>query len=96
VVDHVREPHLTTTYSVDPAVRLVFTRISPPLTLGDLIALGNAMRNGPSFDPTFDELLDVSPGSAVGLPYADVQAVTSTDLFSKRSRRAIVVHADVD
>jgi hypothetical protein len=95
-VDRVGEPHLTTTYSVDPAARLVFTRISPSVTLGDLIALGNALRKDPSFDPTFDELLDVSPGSAVDLPYADVQAATSTDPFSKRSRRAIVVHADVD
>ena len=86
-VDRVGEPHLTTTYSVDPVARLVLTRISPPLTLGDLIALGNVLRKDPSFDPTFDELLDVSPGSAVGLPYADVQAATS----KRRSHSGIPV-----
>jgi hypothetical protein len=87
---------LTTTYSIDPAARLVFTSISAPLTLGGLIALGDALRKDPSFDPTFDELLEVSPRSAVDLPYADVQAATKSDPFSRRSRRAIVVHADVD
>jgi hypothetical protein len=87
---------LTTTYSVDPAARLVFTTISATLTLGDLIALSDALRNDPSFDPTFDELLEVSPRSAVNFRYADVQAATTIDPFSKWSRRAIVVHADVD
>jgi hypothetical protein len=74
----------------------VFTRISSPLTLGNLIALGDALRNDPSFDPTFDELLEVGPGATADLRYADVQQATSTDPFSKRSRRAIVVQADVD
>ena len=87
---------MSTNYSVDPAARLVSTRISAPLTLGDLIALGDALRKDPLFDPTFDELLDVSPGSGVGLGYADLQAATSADPFSKRSRRAIVVHEDLD
>ena len=87
---------LKTTYSVDCSARVVFTSISGPLTLGDLIALGDALRKDPSFDPTFDELLEVSPGSAVNLRYADVQAATRTDPFSKQSRRAIVVHAEVD
>jgi len=86
---------LTTTYS-DCSARVVFTSICAPLTLADLIALGDALRNGPSFDPTLDELLEVSPGSAVDLRYADVRAATTTDPFSKQSRRAIVVHADVD
>ena len=89
-------PRLTTTYSVDCSARVVFTSICAPLTLGDLIALGDALRNDPSFDPTFDELLKVSPGSAIDLRYADVQAATTADPFSKQSRRAIVVHADVD
>ena len=87
---------LTTTYSIDCSARVVFTSIRAPLTLGDLIALGDALRNDPSFDPRFDELLEVSPGSAVDLRYADVRAATTTDPFSKQSRRAIVVHADVD
>lgn len=87
---------LKTTYSVDCSARVVFTSISGPLTLGDLIALGDALRKDPSFDPTFDELLEVSPGSAVDLRYADVQAATTADPFSKQSRRAIVVHTEVD
>ena len=87
---------MTTTYSVDPTARLVCTTISAPLTLSDLIALGDALRNDPLFDPSFDELLEVSPKSAVDLRYADLRSATSTDPFSKLSRRAIVVHADVD
>ena len=87
---------MTTTYSVDPAARIVFTSISAPLTLGDLIALSEALRKDPSFDPTFDELLKVAPGSAGDFRYADVQAATRTDPFSKQSRRAIVVQAEVD
>jgi len=95
-LDRIGAPYLTTTYSVDPSARVVFTSISAPVTLSDLIALGDALRKDPHFDPTFDELLEVSPGSAVDLPYPDVQEATKTDPFSKRSRRAIVVHADVD
>jgi hypothetical protein len=88
---------LATAYSVDPAARLVCTSIYAPLTICDLIALANALRHDPSFDPTFDELLEVSPGSTADFPYAHVeQAATNVDPFSKRSRRAIVVHADVD
>lgn len=88
--------HLTTTYSVDPAARVVFTNISAPLTIRDLIALSDALRKDRSFDPTFDELLEVCPGSAVGFRYADVQEATKIDPFSKLSRRAILVHSDVD
>lgn len=95
-VDRVGGYILASTYSVDPAARVVFTSISAPLTLCDLVALGDRLRKDPSFDPTFDELLEVSPGSAVDLPYGDVKAATSNDPFSKCSRRAIVVHADVD
>ena len=87
---------MTTTYSVDPAARVVFTSISVPLTLGDLIALSDALRKDPSFDPTFDELLKVSPGSAVNFRYGDVQEATRIDPFSKQSRRAIVVQTEVD
>ena len=87
---------MVATYSVNPVARLVSTSISAPLTLGDLIALSDTLRKDPLFDPTFDELLEVSPGSAVGLRYADLEAATSIDPFSKRSRRALVVHADVD
>jgi hypothetical protein len=87
---------LTTTYSIDLSARLVSTSISAPLTLRDLISLGDALRKDPSFDSTFDELLEVSQGSAVNLPYADVEAATKVDPFSKQSRRAIVVHAEVD
>ena len=87
VVSRRGAPRLTTTYSVDCSARVVFTSICAPLTLGDLIALGDALRYDPSFDPTFDELLEVSPGSAVDLSYADVQAATTADPFSKQSRR---------
>ena len=87
---------MSTKYSVNPADRLVCTSIAGALTLGDLIALGDALRKDPSFDPTFDELLDVSPESGADLSYADLQTATSADPFSKGSRRAIVVHADVD
>jgi hypothetical protein len=87
---------LTATYSLDPAARVVFTRISSPLTLGNLIALGDALRNDPSFDPAFDELIEVAAGAAVDFRFVDVQQTTRSDPFSKKSRRAIVVEADVD
>ena len=79
-----------------PAARVVFTSISPPLSLRELVGLGDMLRNDPSFDPTFDELLDVSPGCGADFHYADLKAATSADPFSKCSRRAIVVHANVD
>ena len=88
--------HLTSTYTIDSASRIVFTRISSPLTIRELISLSDALRNDPSFDPMFDEFLEVSPGSAAQISYADMQAAAKIDPFSKRSRRAILVHADVD
>ena len=82
-------------YSIDRGRRIVFTTWSDQLTYEELRAHLDELRSDPNFDPSFDQLINLSDVSVIRLTFNNLSAIKDHDPFSLESRRAVVAPRDV-
>lgn len=83
------------TSRVDPAARLVYTRVSGTLRWDDAVAHRAALAADPRFEPTFHHVLDLSGVDRVDLTTPDVMDLAGDSILVAPARQAIVAPADV-
>ena len=81
-------------YHIDKARKLVMTSASGVLNRDDVNDHFQKLRNDPDFRPNFSELGDYTHLKRIELTAEDIREFARTDIFSSRSRRAIVVGDD--
>lgn len=79
------------TYEIDKQRRLVISTCLDPLTLADGLAHQEKLLKDPDFDPSFAQLLDCTRVTFSGFAANDIRRLAERNIFSARSRRAIVV-----
>ena len=82
-------------YKVDKERRLVMSCGSGALTREDILGHQERLSKDPDFDPDFSQLADVTQVTKVELSTQDMQTISQRHLFSRHSRRAILVKNDL-
>ena len=79
-------------YRIDRGRRLVISTASGRLTLSDVIAHRDQLRNDPEFDPDFDRLIDTSDVTLADLSHDEIKLIGSPPhlFFSLQSRTALI------
>ena len=83
-------------YTIVPAMRLVISRDTLPLTRREIIRFFHDLSADPRFEPTFNQLGHIHAGALTAMHYNDFSAVKEFDPFAPTSRRAMVVHTKGD
>lgn len=78
------------TYSVDPARRLVVSRASGVFTPDDVIGVRQQVVRDPAFDPSFDQIIDLTDATELRFDYDAMLAVAASSISQTVVRRAIV------
>jgi hypothetical protein len=81
--------------TIDATVRRVTCRAHGVLTQRDIFDEQPRVRALPDFDPTFDQLIDLSAATDLDFDYSSVSSVATTTVFRSGVRRAIVAHTPV-
>jgi len=89
------EDPLPASYKVDKERRLVMSCGSGALTREDILGHQERLSKDPDFDPDFSQLADVTQVTKVELSTQDMQTISQRHLFSRHSRRAILVKNDL-
>lgn len=84
------------TYEIDKQRRLVITTCLDQLTLADGLAHQEKLQKDPDFDPSFSQLMDCTRVTFSGIAANDIRRLAERNIFSPRSRRAIVVSSNLD
>jgi hypothetical protein len=79
-------------YVIDKERRLVISTGVGLVTFDDMKAQQNALFADPDFDPEFNQLIDATAVTKVELSRDAAQVLTSRNIFSIRSRRALVAN----
>ena len=82
-------------YSIDRARRIVFTTWNGKVSFEQLRAYLHDLSTDPGFDPSFDQLIDLSEAAEIQLNYDTLMAIREVDPFSAESKRAMVAPGDV-
>jgi hypothetical protein len=77
-------------YQIDKERRLVTTTAWGVLTTDSILAHQQQLMNDPNFDPDFFQLADFTQVTGVDIPTEDVRTIAEKNIFSSRSRRALV------
>jgi hypothetical protein len=77
-------------YQIDKERRLVTTTAWGVLTTDAILAHQQQLMNDPNFDPDFFQLSDFTQVTGVDIPTEDVRTIAEKNIFSPRSRRALV------
>ena len=77
-------------YEVDPARRLVVSRASGVFTPDDVIAVRMQVAGDATFDPTFDQIIDLTNATELRFDYDEMLAVAASSLSQAVVRRAVV------
>jgi hypothetical protein len=84
------------TLEIDHSKRLVRVSLSGMISDADILAADDDLRARPDFDPSFDELIDLSEAEDAGLTSGVIRELARRPpLFAPVSRRAIVVRSDL-
>ena len=84
-------PHdLAFSYSIDPHRRLVVSRASGVFTPEDVVATRQLVARDPAFDPTYDQIIDLTEATDLKFDYDTMLAVAASSLSQSFVRRAIV------
>jgi len=83
-------------YKVYKERRLVLTTAFGVFCLADLLAYREQILKDPDFDPTYSQIADFTQVRQVGISGREVEQYAQFDLFSARSRRALVAPTDVE
>ncbi len=77
-------------YAIDKERRLVISTGSDLVTFDEMKAHQDQLLRDPDFNPEFNQLIDASGVTAVNLSRDAAQEITHRNIFSVRSRRALV------
>ena len=80
-------------HTIDRSRRLVTTRVRGRITPVEIFQCQTSLRNHPSFDPSFWQLLDFQ-GATFEVSGATMQHLAQSSVFDPTIRRAIVVDSD--
>jgi hypothetical protein len=83
------------TYEIDKERRLVITTAWDPLTLADALGHQERLLKDPDFDPSFSQIMDLTRITEFALEANDIRRVAERNVFSRESRRAIVVSTNL-
>jgi hypothetical protein len=81
-------------YHIDKARKLVMTSASGVMSRVDVNDHFQKLQSDPDFRPHFSELGDFTHLTRIDLTAEDIREFARTDIFSSRSRRAVVVGDD--
>lgn len=84
------------TYHIDPAAKLVNTRIQGRLNLEDILSHLYLLKSDPKFDAAFSNLVDLSGFAGSDLNTEAMKALAQGlqgEVFSRDARRAVVAPA---
>ncbi len=79
-------------YVIDKEHRLVIATGVGEVTFAEMKEFQDRLRNDPDFDPEFNQLIDATGVVKVELSRDAAQILTSRNIFSPVSRRALVAH----
>jgi hypothetical protein len=82
-------------YKIDKERKLVLTTGSGFVTKEEVFAHRDQMLKDPDFDPSFSQLADFRRLTNTDITMADLRTIAQKDVFSVRSRRAILVKGDI-
>jgi hypothetical protein len=83
------------TYEIDKERRLVITTALDRLTLADALAHQENLLKDPAFDPSFSQIIDLTRITEFALEASDIRTAAERNVFSRESRRAIVVSTNL-
>jgi len=86
---------MPTFYKIDKERKLVMTTYSGVLTIAEALGHQEKLPKDPDFDPSFSQLFDVTHVTDVQLTAEDVRLLARASVFSRDSRRAILVDSDL-
>jgi hypothetical protein len=82
-------------YKIDKERKLVISTAAGAFTLADGLAHQEKLRMDPDFDPGFSQLLDFTQATRIDLSEQDLWLLAQENIFSPKSRRAILVTGGV-
>jgi len=82
---------MTWEHSINPARRVIYTRMCGSVTIADFLAVQSALTADPQFDPSFSHISDLRDCAPLDVSAADIGQLASRTI-RKPSRRAIVVN----
>jgi hypothetical protein len=82
-------------YNIDKKRRLVMTTATGVVTKEDILGHMDRLSKDPDFDAEFSQLADFTQIAAVEFGPEDVREFAERNIYSSRSRRAIVVKDDL-
>ena len=81
---------MPTSYTVDPVLRMVFTRAEGILTEFETTDLYRRIRQDPDFDPGFSQLCDLTVVEEIQTSAPYLRELARQSIFSSGARRAFV------
>ncbi len=75
---------------IDSSLGLVFSTFQGVVTKWDILAQVERFRTDPSFQPSFDHIIDTRGTTRFDVSFAQMHAVSSHTAFNEKSRRAVV------
>jgi len=84
-------------YQIDPAAKLVHTKVNGRINLEDLLSHSYLLKNDPQFKPEYSNLIDLSGFSGADLNLDSMRAFAQGlqgKVFAHSARRAVVAPAD--
>ncbi|HYM77524.1 MAG TPA: hypothetical protein VE377_16250 [Candidatus Dormibacteraeota bacterium] len=77
-------------YIIDKEKHLVISSAWGRLTFPEANAHEDQLVSDPDFDPSFDQLIDLTDLAVFGLSVGEAKTIAGRNFFSARSRRALV------
>ena len=90
-----RCPNVSAFYKIDKARKLVLSSGAGVLTKEDVLGHMERLSKDPDFDPDFYQIIDSTQVTSIGFGTDEVREFAQRNIFSNRSRRAMVVKDDL-
>jgi hypothetical protein len=85
---------MPSSYTIDPARRLVITRVWGAATDEDIHEHGRRLRADPLYDPTYRQLADMSGVTDILVRTSTIEEISRGQLFAPGTQRAFVASSD--
>ena len=79
------------TSQIDSSLGVVFSTFQGVVTSEDILAQVESFKNDPTFQPSFNHLIDTRGTTQFDVSFAGMRGVSSHSAFNDKSRRAVVV-----
>lgn len=85
---------MPTSYEIDPQRRLVTSRIWGAVTDAEIHQHNQKLRYDPKFDPTFQQLVDMTGITTIGVSTSMINETSLDQFFEPGTRRAFIATDD--